>query len=239
MLDVLRLAARQPTIHGLLDIDVTTARARMRSLERPPTMTAFVVASLARAVRECPEMNVRRAGRHAVHFDAVDVVVTVERLVDDELLPVPFVVHRADQRSVDDVAAELRADRVAALDRPEDAAGGSVLAVLPPLVRRIGAVVLGRFPRVAAQFGPPIGVSSLGMFGAGWGIPLSPLTLMVTIGGITARPAFVDGTVASHEFLPLTLSFDHTIVDGAPAARFAGVLRGMLETGAALEEVRP
>jgi hypothetical protein len=82
-------------------------------------------------------------------------------------------------------------------------------------------------PAVAARFAPPIGISSLGMFGAGgWGIPLSPMTLMVTVGGIVRRPAVVDDALVEHELLPLTLSFDHAVVDGAPAARFAATLIG-------------
>jgi hypothetical protein len=54
VLDVLRLAARQPTIHGLLEPDVTGLRARLQSAEGSPTMTALVVASPARAVRDSP-----------------------------------------------------------------------------------------------------------------------------------------------------------------------------------------
>jgi 2-oxoacid dehydrogenases acyltransferase (catalytic domain) len=33
----------------------------------------------------------------------------------------------------------------------------------------------------------------------------------------------------------MTLSFDHSVIDGAPAARFAATFRQLLETGAALD----
>jgi pyruvate/2-oxoglutarate dehydrogenase complex dihydrolipoamide acyltransferase (E2) component len=234
VLDVLRLAARQPTIHGLLEVDITGVRARLAAAEGSPTMTAFVVASLARAVRDCPEVNVRRAGRKVVWFDAVDVAVTVERLAADAILPIPFPVYSADRKSIVAITSELRAARTAPVERAEEVSGRSVLAVLPPVVRRIGAVAIGRFPRAAARFGPAIGVSSVGMFGAGWGIPLSPLTLMVTIGGPTSRAVVVDGRVENREYLPLTLSFDHSVIDGAPAARFASGFRNLLETAAAV-----
>jgi 2-oxoacid dehydrogenases acyltransferase (catalytic domain) len=155
VLDLLRLAARQPTIHGLIEVDVSVARQRMRSCDERPTMTGFVVATVARAIRDCPEVNVRRAGRNAVHFAAVDLAVTVERLVDGDLCPMPFVVRDADHKAVTEITAELRADRTAPLDRPQEAAGRSLLAVLPPVVRRVGAVMLGRLPHAAARFGPP------------------------------------------------------------------------------------
>jgi pyruvate/2-oxoglutarate dehydrogenase complex dihydrolipoamide acyltransferase (E2) component len=236
VLDVLRLAARQPTIHGLLEVDITGVRRRLALANGSTTMTAFVVASLARAVRECPEVNVRRAGRNVVQFDRVDIAVTVERQVGDAILPVPFPVLEADMKSIYAIAAELRAARTAPVDRAQGAAGRSMLAILPPTVRRVGAVALGRFPRAAARFGPAIGVSSLGMFGAGWGIPVSPMALMVTIGGSVTRPALVDGKVENHEYLPLTLSFDHSVIDGAPAARFATTLRQAVETAGVLAQ---
>jgi pyruvate/2-oxoglutarate dehydrogenase complex dihydrolipoamide acyltransferase (E2) component len=64
------------------------------------------------------------------------------------------------------------------------------------------------------------------------------MTLMVTIGGVTTRPVLAGTDVVNREFLPLTLSFDHTIIDGAPAARFATHLRSLLENAAVLEEDR-
>jgi hypothetical protein len=61
---------------------------------------------------------------------------------------------------------------------------------------------------------------------------LSPLTLMVTVGGPTTRVVVVDGRGENREYLPLTLSFDHSVIDGAPAARFASRFRNLLETAA-------
>ena len=57
--------------------------------------------------------------------------------------------------------------------------------------------------------------------GGGWGIPNAPATLMITIGGITTKPRYLNGSLEPREMLDLTISVDHDIVDGAPAARFA------------------
>jgi hypothetical protein len=48
------------------------------------------------------------------------------------------------------------------------------------------------------------------MFGSGiaWGVPVSPLTLMVTVGSIGWRSTWVDGDARQAETLALTLSFD-------------------------------
>ena len=39
----------------------------------------------------------------------------------------------------------------------------------------------------------------------------------LTLGGISRRAAVVDGRIEPREILDVTLSFDHEIVDGAPA----------------------
>jgi len=81
-------------------------------------------------------------------------------------------------------------------------------------------------------------VTAVGMFGAGggWGIPIPLYTLNLTLGGIATKPAVVGGQIVPREMLSVTLSFDHDVVDGAPAARFAERLRGLIEGGYGLEE---
>ena len=237
MLDVLATAARQYTIHGLIEVDVTAARERLAGEPQKVSFTAFVVATVARAVAEHPQVNARRTGRRLVLFDDVDVVVTIERPLDGIPTPMPTVLRRLDTKSCADIAAGITALRQRPVTRAGDLTGTRLLTVVPGVVRRLALRTADRVPAAAARFAPPVGISSLGMFDAGgWGIPLSPMTLMVTVGGIVARPAFVDGELQERQLLPLTLSFDHAVVDGAPAARFAATLRRLFETSAALDD---
>jgi pyruvate/2-oxoglutarate dehydrogenase complex dihydrolipoamide acyltransferase (E2) component len=82
---------------------------------------------------------------------------------------------------------------------------------------------LFRNPHLA---GPDKGTTTLtaaGMsaWGAGWGITMALYALGVTLGSTVERPAWVDGQIEPHEYLRVALSFDHGIVDGAPAACFS------------------
>ena len=56
------------------------------------------------------------------------------------------------------------------------------------------------------------------------------------LGGIASKPGVIDGYIAVREYLNLTISFDHDIVDGAPAARFVRGLTDSIERAAVLEE---
>jgi pyruvate/2-oxoglutarate dehydrogenase complex dihydrolipoamide acyltransferase (E2) component len=68
--------------------------------------------------------------------------------------------------------------------------------------------------------------------GAGWGIPpATPPSLWITVGGISEKPGVLDGQIAIREYLSLTISFDHNIIDGAPAARFTKRFKELIENG--------
>jgi pyruvate/2-oxoglutarate dehydrogenase complex dihydrolipoamide acyltransferase (E2) component len=81
-------------------------------------------------------------------------------------------------------------------------------------------------------------VTAVGMFGrgSGWGIPVAEPTLSITLGGIAEKPGVVDGQIAIRDYLCMTLSFDHSIVDGVPAARFTGRLKDLIESGYGLDD---
>jgi pyruvate/2-oxoglutarate dehydrogenase complex dihydrolipoamide acyltransferase (E2) component len=78
-----------------------------------------------------------------------------------------------------------------------------------------------------------IGVTAVGMFGndAIWFIPLSGATLTVTVGGIVKRAAGISMPFEMKEHLCLTLTFNHDIIDGAPAARFTKRFSELLSSG--------
>lgn len=79
------------------------------------------------------------------------------------------------------------------------------------------------------------------MFGpqGGWGLPLAPPTLMVTVGGITTKPRYVAGELQPRQLVALTISVDHEIADGAPAARFARRLTALIEQADGLTSETP
>jgi pyruvate/2-oxoglutarate dehydrogenase complex dihydrolipoamide acyltransferase (E2) component len=84
-----------------------------------------------------------------------------------------------------------------------------------------------------------VGVTAVGMFGSGpmWLVPLTSATVTVAVGAIVKRPALVDGGLQEREHLCLTVSFDHDIVDGAPAARFLSRFAELLSCGDDLRDL--
>ena len=97
---------------------------------------------------------------------------------------------------------------------------------------RFGVRVVRARPQLWKRLAGTVSATSLGMFGrgTGWGIPITNNTLDVPIGTIAEKPRVVDGQISIREYLCLTASVDHDIVNGALAARFAIRLKELIKS---------
>ena len=241
VLDRLAGASRRFQVHALLEFDVTDARARLLDSDARVTWTGFVLASLARAVALHPGVNARKAGERIVAFDRVDIGATVEREHAGEAVLDVAVIHDADRLSCATISEMLSTAKHGPGEPHRQRGFARQLVRLPGPLRRAALRMAASNPGVSATFGPAIGVTSLGMLSDAWAwaVPLAPLTVIATVGPVTERPAVRDGRIVARWMLPLTLSFDHAVIDGAPAARFTETLRELIETGAALRDDAP
>lgn len=239
--------------HGLIEVDVTSVRQRLREREARGggrlSFTAFIIACLARAVDENKTLNVCRAGGNSLAiFDDVDVATLIERDIAGHRQPIVYIVRGANRKTLREIHREIRAAQATPVERAwQGFQAERWLRPVPMVVfRGLWAIfwwARGHYPRIQKKYGGTVGLTSVGMFGegGGWGIPLSYHTLDVTLGGIAEQPQVVDGRSAMRESLSMTLSFDHDVVDGAPAARFITRLRELIESGYGLgdEEIEP
>jgi len=74
-------------------------------------------------------------------------------------------------------------------------------------------------------------ISNLGAFGIDAFTPIInvPQCAILGLGRIERRPTVVGDQIVPREAITLSLTFDHRIVDGAPAARFLAALRQAIE----------
>lgn len=233
----LRSFQRKPMVHGLIEVDVAKARAflqehKARSGESL-SFTAFIIACVAKAVDENKSVQAYRWGMtRLVVFDDVDVALVIERDIAGEKVPLLYVIHAANRKSFQEIHHEIRA--IQARDPAKSVLGFAALPFVPPVVfTRILYRALRTFPWLHKRVVGTVGVTAVGMFGkgGGWGIPTAASSLAITIGGLAPKPVVVDGRIVIHEVLCVTLSFDHRIIDGAPAARFTDRLRELIESG--------
>ncbi len=234
------LAQRKHMSHGLIEVDVTTARQAIRAYQATTgerlSFTAFLVACLGHAVGANTDLQAYKDWRgRLIVFDDVDVVTIVETVADGQSFPLAHIIRAANRRSVHEIHDEIRAvqARPATSASLQHAQAVKAFVRLPAWVRHLVYRAISKRPRVWKQLFGTLALTSVGMFGAGsgWGLALTAHTLGITVGGISAKPAVLDGRVMTREYLSLTVDFDHDLVDGAPAARFVQHLKELIECG--------
>jgi pyruvate dehydrogenase E2 component (dihydrolipoamide acetyltransferase) len=164
----------------------------------------LLIKLVARALREFPYMNARLEGDLSTgairHLAQVNVALAVDA---ERGLLVP-VVRDADQKGLVEIAHEVRrlVERVRSGMAMPDELTGSTFTITNLGVYEVDA------------FTPIINL---------------PETAILGVGRIKARPAVVDGELSVRQTMWLSLTFDHRLVDGAPAARFLQRIKQLVE----------
>jgi pyruvate/2-oxoglutarate dehydrogenase complex dihydrolipoamide acyltransferase (E2) component len=236
-----RLTAQKHTIHGLIEVDVTRPRQYIREHKARTgetlSFTAYVIACLGKAIDENKMMHAYRDWRNRlILFDEVDVNTMVEIELDGRKAVLPHFIRAANTRTFRDIHAEIRTVQA----QPEHTweFGVRWFARLPRLARALFYWAIFKNPRWLKQRFCTVGMTSVGMFGngSGWAIPFGVHTLDIALGGIAEKPSLIDGRIEIREYLCMTISFDHDIIDGAPAARFTTRLKALIASGYGLCE---
>lgn len=73
-------------------------------------------------------------------------------------------------------------------------------------------------------------ITNYGAVGASFGVPVikHPEAGILGVGTIVKKPVVIDDQIVIRWILPVSLSFDHRIIDGADAGRFVGHLKALL-----------
>lgn len=244
-IDSLYLGQRKHTVYGLIEADVTAARQFIRQHKARTgetlSFTAFLVTCLGKAVEQNKYMHAYRNWRgQLVLFDEVDVTSMFEIEAGGERLPLAQVIRAANKRTYREIHDEIRAIQ-AERQRDKGLPYARLLWIyplVPAFIRRLAYRVFLKNPHWIKRSIGTVQLTAIGMFGkgGGWAITRPFYTLAVAVGGIAERPVLIDDRIEAREFLSVTLSFDHDIIDGGPATRFTQRFKELLESGFGLVE---
>jgi pyruvate/2-oxoglutarate dehydrogenase complex dihydrolipoamide acyltransferase (E2) component len=238
MVDGGRIGRQKHLIHGLVEFDVTQPRAILREHKRQTSealsFTAFVAHCLGQAVGQHKHLHAYRNWRNQlILFDDVDIQTIFAVKVEggrEKILP--RILRATNRRTVRELHDEIRLFQAGnSASREEHSFGWFVR--LPGPVRRAVYWASLRNPPVFKSTMGTISLSSIGMFGngGGWGLPVPAHSLQITLGGIAEKPGVVNHRIEIREYLSMTISLDHDVVDGAPAARFTQCFKDLIERG--------
>jgi len=157
------------------------------------TVTAMLVRILATAVRTFPQFNasIDTERGELVYKKYVNVGVAVDT---DRGLLVP-VIRNADRKNITEISVEIQQAAEKAREKKltlEDMSGGGIT------------------------------ISNLGGIGGTYFTPIVnwPEVAILGVSRATTEPAWRDEEFVPRQMLPLSLSYDHRVIDGADAMRF-------------------
>lgn len=186
------------------EVDVTQLIDRRQEVQREfnATYTDFIIQACAHALKQHPRMNAFLEG-DAIHTQG-QISVGVAVALDEGLI-VP-VIHNTDKKSLREIAQEARS-------LAEKARAGKLT---------LEDVSKGTFT-----------VSNLGMFGVDGFTPIlnAPQTGILGVGRIVEKPVIYRGEIAKRSTIVLSLTFDHRVIDGAPAGAFLQTVADLLAHG--------
>ena len=239
VLDILAEGRRKNTVHLLFEVDATALRAQIAKnvaqSGAPVSITSYAARILACNVAANPRMHAyRHKSRKLIMFADVDLSIMIEREVEGALLPLPYIVRGANQKDFIVIDKELKHAKAVPLygEGPLSALESQFFS-LPRVLRKLVWYLARRDAHLFRELAGTVGVTSIGMHAPGrvFALPITPMTLTLTIGAISSLPTVVDGVIVERESLQLTISADHDIIDGAPLLRFVATLKESLERG--------
>jgi len=165
------------------------------------TVLAFLMKALVSALKEHPRFNssLDHSGENLIMKKYVNIGVAMDT-PDGLVVPV---IRNCDSKSLIELAKELIDTSVRARDKklsPGDMSGGCIT------------------------------ISSLGGIGGTAFTPIvnAPEVAILGVSRSSIKPVYIDGEFVPRLILPLSLSYDHRVIDGADGARFTSYLSTVL-----------
>jgi len=248
MINMLDLSTPAHAMYGLLEVDVTIARQRIAAHKARTgeslSFTAFLTLCLARAVEENRSIQAYRKGsKQLVLFDDVDVGLMIEGKIGEKKALMGHVVRVANRKRYLEIHEEIRSVQARPVPPSRGVPAWFRRALLLPWplsgpVKALLNLAARRDPAMVTSMGGTVSITAIGMFGeghSGWGIFPPSGALGLVVGSIAWKAGVVEGRIEPREILHLTVVFDHEVIDGAPAARFAHRLVELIESGYGLD----
>jgi len=185
--------------HSTIMMEADVSKAEELHEKLQVSYTAILVVAVAKALLEHPIINSTLDGNQIKIFEDVNVGVAV---ATEKGLVVP-VIHNADRKSLKEIDTAIK-------ELTEKARQGK----------------LSREEVTGGTFT----ITNLGMYEVDFFTPIinPPEAAILGVGKVTQKPVALGRAIETRPFVTLSLSYDHRIVDGVPAAQFLKKVKGYI-----------
>jgi len=242
-IDISKIGKKKHHVAALLEIDVSASRVKFKKYKRDNNKVSFS-AWLVKVISHTINKNKCVAAylvskRKIITFNDVNVSYLIEKDINGQKVPIPLVIEKASEKSVEDITYQISASKNELLTENDIVLQRKSTQIerlyylLPGFIRLLFWKLLLRRPNSAFKNMGNVAITSLGMMGKinGWFIPISIHPICFGIGSIIKKPVVIDDKIEIGEILNMTVLLDHDVIDGATMARFIKELSKNIENG--------
>ena len=237
ILDILAEGRRKNTIYLTGEANIERLQQFIqvyREKDQRLSLTCCIAKAFTVALQEQPQMHSYLKGtKTRVVFENIDLACMVEReLPDGSLQPLHYIIRNCEQKSLSELQQELEQAKQAPIGQ------GGPLSPLeawfqhwPRWGRKLVWFWMRHDPYTSKQLMGTAGITSMGMFAQGGMLvlPISPLTITLSMGGIVSKPHVCSNQLVEKPYVQYALAANHDLIDGAPLMRFAKRLQEIIE----------
>jgi pyruvate/2-oxoglutarate dehydrogenase complex dihydrolipoamide acyltransferase (E2) component len=223
-------------IHCFTEIDITEPRSLIKDhfgkTGEKLSFTAYIVTCLSKIIQDYPQFNSFIKGRKLIILDDITISVIIEREIAGENVPEPISIKQTQNKTYLQIHQEIRDAKKLQTNKLGSLSGQEWFRLIPGFLLKSFIRIADKNIRMGVKYGK-VAVTAVGMYSKEpfWFIPHGTATVLATVGSISKKVVAIDNHFDSREHLCLTVSFDHNIVDGAPAAGFMNQLIETIKSG--------
>jgi len=240
---------RKHYIKSLLELDVTPGRKAIRTYRartgKDLSFFSWIVKCISDTVDQHKTVHALRYRKNEVLiFDDVDISIPIEREINGDRMPMPYVLRQANKKQLFDIHREiadaknrpLAADEQV-LSKPINTLLLKTFPLLPTFIKNAFWRRFDKDPFFQKRIMGTVGITSVAIAGntTAWAVPISIQPVCFALGSVTRKTIMNRDRPEAREYLALTVMFDHDTIDGAPAARFVSQLSKTIQRAYLLE----
>jgi len=222
--------------HSITEVDISIPRKLINEYFKQTgiklSLTAYIVTCLAQVIKDHPLLNSFIKGNKLIILNDVTVSVLIEREINGEKVPEPIGISNAQTKTYLQINNEIRTAQSQEGQQLGNLSKMTWIRFIPGFLMRTFIRIADKNIKMGKRYGK-VAVSAVGMFNktSVWFIPHGSATVVITVGGINSKLVKEEDKIIEKEHLCLTASFNHDIVDGAPASRFMNQFIDTVKSG--------
>ncbi|MBN2572859.1 MAG: 2-oxo acid dehydrogenase subunit E2 [Ignavibacteriales bacterium] len=231
-------------MYAQIEIDVTDLRQSIRAQRKigiNVSFFGFLLYAIAKTIDENKDFNQIRCGKRSYYFNEVDIDTAIELKHEGVLIPRKYIVRNAANKSNEEITQEIEAAKrkwketgLTGKDDKKALRWIKWVSILPKGLIKLFIRRLSNKPlKIKGSFGTTYVASVSGFANfSGFIIPFfegRSRPVSFAIGGVTKKPCIINSEIKIREYLSMTISINHDLIDGAPAARFVNRLKQIIE----------